>query len=65
LNIVNLIKKLIEIILIMEGGERIGRPPVIRPTLSSPSEQVDLYISARNLKDLDYFSRDDPYCVVF
>jgi hypothetical protein len=49
----------------MEGGERIGRPPVIRPTLSSPSEQVDLYISARNLKDLDYFSRDDPYCVVF
>lgn len=33
--------------------------------MNSTSERILLYISCRNLKDLDYFSKSDPYIKVY
>lgn len=33
-------------------------------SFSAVSERVELFLSCRNLKDLDYFSKSDPYIKV-
>jgi len=32
---------------------------------SNTFERIELYVSCRNLKDLDYFSKSDPYIKVY
>ncbi len=33
--------------------------------ITNTSQRIELYLSCRNLKDLDYFSKSDPYIKVY